>query len=156
MSPTRQRHMHQHKSAHRARGPGQVLRRLVRPTCSDDIQGDDHNNDEDDHDDVQRFVWSSQTIFKVVIVKIVVIIMRRVTRLSCQKLFKVMIKMMIMTMMLRMTMTMFKDLFVKSIVKLFKAQQRARESGSSAEEKKPWFTYLSFQSVHDPLQVISL
>ena len=147
LSPTRQRPMHHHKSAHRARGPGQVLRRLVRPTCSDDIQGDDHNNDEDDHDGVQRFVWSSQTIFKVVIMKIVVIIMMRVTRLSCQKLFKVMIKMMIMTM------TMLKDLFVWSSQKIFKAQQRARESGSSAEEKKPWFTYLSFQSVHDPLQV---
>ena len=132
--------MHQHKSAHRARGPGQVLRRLVRPTGSDDIQGgdhensgdnyeegdslvdiqgDDHNNDEDDHDDVQRFVWSSQTIFKVVIVKIVVIIMRRVTRLSCQKLFKVMIKMMIMTMIVRTTMTMFKGLFVKSSQKYY-------------------------------------
>ena len=45
LSPTRQRHMHQHKSAHRARGSGQVLRRLVRPTCSDDFQGGDHNND---------------------------------------------------------------------------------------------------------------
>ena len=148
--------MHQHKSAHRARGPGQVLRRLVRPTGSDDIQGDDHNNDEDDHDDVQRFVWSSQTIFKVIIIKILVTFMMRVTRLSCQKLFKVMIKMMIMTMIVRMTMMMLKGLFVWSSQKIFKAQQRARESGSSAEEKKPWFTYLSFQSVHDPLQVISL
>ena len=135
---------------------------------------------EDDHDDVQRFVWSSQTIFKVKIMKIIVMIMMRVTRLSCQKLLKVMIKMMIMimivrmtmmmfkdlfvwssqtifkvmiTVMMRMTMMMLKDLFVWSSQKIFKAQQRARESGSSAEEKKPWFTYLSFQSVHDPLQV---
>ena len=50
MSPTRQRHMHQHKSAHRARGSGQVLRRLVRSTCSDDFQGEDHENS-GDYDD---------------------------------------------------------------------------------------------------------
>ena len=43
--------MHQLKSAHRSRGPGQVLRRLVRPTCSDDIQGDDHGNSGDDYDE---------------------------------------------------------------------------------------------------------
>ena len=38
------------------------------------------------------------------------------------------------------------DLFVKRAQSIFKAQQSGRES-------KPWFTYLSFQSVHDPLQV---
>ena len=93
------------------------------------------------------FVQRAQTIFKVMIMEIVVMIMMRVTRLSCQKLLKVM------TMIVGIAMMMFKDLFVKYSQKIFKAQQRARESGSSAEEKKPWFTYLSFQSVHDPLQV---
>ena len=50
--------MHQHKSAHRARGPGQVLRRLVRPACSDDIQGDDHENSGDDYDEGDSLVLS--------------------------------------------------------------------------------------------------
>ena len=58
MSPTRQRHMHQHKSAHRARGSGQVLRRLVRPTCSDDIQGDGHGNSGDNYDEGDSLVLS--------------------------------------------------------------------------------------------------
>ena len=38
------------------------------------------------------------------------------------------------------------DLFVKRAQSIFKAQQ-------SGSDNKPWFTYLSFQSVHDPLQV---
>ena len=58
LSPTRQRPMHQLKSAHRSRGPGQVLRRLVRPTCSDDIQGDNHENCGDNHDEGDSLVLS--------------------------------------------------------------------------------------------------
>ena len=50
--------MPHHKSAHRARGPGQVLRRLVRSTCSDDIQGEDHENNGDNYDEGDSLVLS--------------------------------------------------------------------------------------------------
>lgn len=41
------------------------------------------------------------------------------------------------------------DLFVKRAVSIFHQHRKMEESGRG----RPWFTYLSFQSVHDPLQV---
>ena len=41
------------------------------------------------------------------------------------------------------------DLFVNRALSIFAEHKKMEESGSG----KPWFTYLSFQSVHDPLQV---
>jgi len=41
------------------------------------------------------------------------------------------------------------DLFVNRAKAIFKEQKRIDKQG----KRKPWFTYLSFQSVHEPLQV---
>ena len=41
------------------------------------------------------------------------------------------------------------DLFVNRAVSIFKEHRKMEDEGQG----KPWFTYLSFQSVHDPLQV---
>ena len=41
------------------------------------------------------------------------------------------------------------DLFVNRATKIFEDQRKLESKGDS----KPWFVYLSFQSVHSPLQV---
>ena len=44
------------------------------------------------------------------------------------------------------------DLFVNRAKEIFQDHKRKEAEGNS----KPWFTYLSFQAVHDPLQVTIL
>ena len=41
------------------------------------------------------------------------------------------------------------DLFVNRALSIFEEHRKLEDSGHG----RPWFTYLSFQSVHDPLQV---